>query len=59
KPGREGSPHAARTPLASQKRWLASLPSAPPTRGLPPPCASPAGAVLDTAGATTKHQNSE
>ena len=29
KPGREGSPHAAH-------------PAAPPTRGLPPPCASPA-----------------
>jgi len=30
KPGREGSPHAAQN-------------AAPPTRGLPPPCASPAG----------------
>ena len=30
KPGREGSPHAAKN-------------AAPPTRGLPPPCASPAG----------------
>jgi hypothetical protein len=42
KPGREGSPHAGSTLRASQKRWLVSMHPAPPTRGLPPPCASPA-----------------
>jgi transposase len=42
KPGREGSPHAGSTPRASQKRWHASMLPAPPTRGLPPPCGSPA-----------------
>ena len=42
KPGRAGSPHAGSTPRASQKRWHASMLPAPPTRGLPPPCVSPA-----------------
>src|SRR5579863_1032110 len=43
KPGRAGSPHAGSTLRASQKRWHASLRPAPPSRGLPPPCESPAG----------------
>ena len=42
KPGRAGSPHAGSTLRASQKRWLVSMHPAPPTRGLPPPCVSPA-----------------
>ena len=36
------SPHAGSTLPASKKRWHASMLPAPPTRGLPPPCASPA-----------------
>ena len=36
------SPHAGSTLRASKRRWLASLLPAPPTRGLPPPCESPA-----------------
>ena len=46
RPGRAGSPHAGSTLLASKKRWQASLLPAPPTRGLPPPCGSPASAVV-------------
>jgi hypothetical protein len=42
KPGRVGSPHAGSTLRASQNRWHASMLPAPPTRGLPPPCVSPA-----------------
>jgi hypothetical protein len=49
KPGREGSPHAGSTLRASQKRWHATMPPAPPTRGLPPPCASPARAIQNQA----------
>ena len=45
--GRAGSPHAGSTLLASTKRWQASMLPAPPTRGLPPPCGSPASAVVD------------
>ena len=45
--GGDGSPHAGSTLLASTKRWQASMLPAPPTRGLPPPCASPASAVVD------------
>ena len=45
--GGDGSPHAGSTLLASKKRWQASMLPAPPTRGLPPPCASPASAVVD------------
>jgi len=44
KPGRAGSPHAGSTLLASKQRRQASMLPAPPTRGLPPPCASPASA---------------
>ena len=40
--GGAGSPHAGSTLPASKKRWHASLLPAPPTRGLPPPCESPA-----------------
>ena|SRR5579863_2879170 len=40
--GGDGSPHAGSTPRASKKRWHTSMLPAPPTRGLPPPCASPA-----------------
>ncbi len=47
KPGRAGSPHAGSTLRASKKRWHAALLPAPPTRGLPPPCASPASAGWD------------
>lgn len=36
------SPHAGSTLRASKRRWHASLLPAPPTRGLPPPCESPA-----------------
>jgi len=46
KPGRAGSPHAGSTLLASKGGWQASMLPAPPTRGLPPPCGSPASAVL-------------
>jgi hypothetical protein len=42
KPGGAGSPHAGSTLRASKKRWHASMLPAPPTRGLPPPCVSPA-----------------
>src|SRR5580658_473709 len=42
KPGGAGSPHAGSTLRASKKRWRASMLPAPPTRGLPPPCVSPA-----------------
>jgi predicted nucleotide-binding protein with TIR-like domain len=42
--GRLGSPHAGSTLLASKQRWQGSMQPAPPTRGLPPPCASPASA---------------
>jgi hypothetical protein len=42
KPGREGSPHAGSTLHASKRRWHAAMRPAAPTRGLPPPCASPA-----------------
>ena len=37
KPGRAGSPHAARTLRASPKRWHASCWRLPPQEGLPPP----------------------
>src|SRR5580658_11142188 len=36
------SPHAGSTLSASKKRWHTSMLPAPPTRGLPPPCVSPA-----------------
>jgi hypothetical protein len=39
------SPHAGSTPPASKKRWHAAMLPAPPSRGLPPPCGSPASAV--------------
>ena len=42
KPGRAGSPHAGSTLPASKRRWHPSMLPAPPTRGLPPPCESPA-----------------
>ncbi len=42
KPGRAGSPYAASSLPASKQRWPASLPAAPPTRGLAPPFESPA-----------------
>jgi hypothetical protein len=54
KPGRAGSPHAGSTLLASKKRWQASLLPAPPTRGLPPPCASPASAVANQIAVSRK-----
>jgi hypothetical protein len=40
--GGAGSPHAEARCLPAKKRWHASLLPAPPTRGLLPPCASPA-----------------
>jgi hypothetical protein len=40
--GGAGSPHAGSTLPANKKRWHASMLPAPPTRGLPPPCESPA-----------------
>jgi hypothetical protein len=46
KPGRAGSPHAESMLLASKGGWQASMLPAPPTRGLPPPCGSPASAVV-------------
>jgi hypothetical protein len=36
------SPDAGSTLRASKRRWHAALLPAPPTRGLPPPCESPA-----------------
>jgi len=42
KPGRAGSPHAGSTLRASKGGWHVAMLPAPPTRGLPPPCASPA-----------------
>lgn len=42
KPGRAGSPHAGSTLRTSKMRCHASMLPAPPTRGLPPPCESPA-----------------
>jgi hypothetical protein len=47
RPGRAGSPHAGSTLRASKKRWHASMLPAPPTRGLPPPCVSPAAQPVE------------
>ena len=52
KPGRVGSPQAGGTLRASKRRWHASMLPAPPTRGLLPPCASPASAWSDRWGTT-------
>jgi len=52
--GRAGSPHAGSTLLASTKRWQASMLPAPPTRGLPPPCGSPASAFVVRLAVSTK-----
>src|SRR5580692_2057123 len=47
KPGRAGSPHAGSTLRASKNRRHASMLPAPPTRGLPPPCVSPAAPSVE------------
>jgi hypothetical protein len=54
KPGRAGSPHAGSTLLASKGGWQPSMLPAPPTRGLPPPCESPASAVFVQIAVSTK-----
>ena len=57
--GGVGSPHAGSTLRASKKRCHASLLPAPPTRGLPPPCGSPASALqqsLNLSGTTAYFQ---
>ena len=49
--GRAGSPHAGSTLRASQKRWLASLLSAPPhKRAAAPLCIPPLRSVSDCRG---------
>ena len=54
------SPHAGSTLRASKKRWHASMLPAPPTRGLPPPCASPASVLSHCLNRARKldHQSS-
>ncbi len=42
KAGAGGFPHAGRTLHASQKRWHATMPPAPPHKRATAPCASPA-----------------
>lgn len=41
KPGRAGAPHAGSTPASQPTALSRRVPPAPPTRGLPPPCAIP------------------
>ena len=47
KAGVGGFPPRRGTLRASKQRWHVALLPAPPTRGLPPPCASPASALSD------------
>jgi len=54
--GGVGSPHAGARCAPTKNAWHASMLPAPPTRGLPPPCGSPASAVAQTLDRSKQRQ---